>query len=302
MKNKYTKIELVDGEVSIKNKPLCTEKQIKKSKEIIQENLPKLLSTIPDGNPWKERKEKHMEMTKKETHEILQKHFQDKIVKENIELADFISKMHDLGRYLQAQKIAGVFKDYDYKDFENHGVAGVNLLKKWSALDPFSQKVQEIIKYAIGHHSEKNTTPLPDNSSDIEKNKFFYLCLVRDFDKYDGFCRKADNYLFDEATKEKQIEAQPHINGEKGEIKPNSLIDNFEKQETLDKNKVQSYEGFILQFFAWIFDMNLKVVLEKTCNSNASDKIFRYFENHIPESQLKRIQNTYNSFINKHNL
>jgi hypothetical protein len=296
MRNKIS-LNFVDRKITIPRKEICNRKNITKAKKLVANNIPEVLEKIPDGHPWKERKEKHMKMTEKETHQILEEYFSEKLTDSMIELADFISNIHDLGRYLQAQKMVGNFDKEKYGDFSNHGEAGINLIEYYDLLEPFSEKVAEIIKYSVLHHSEKDTKKLPEKPNTQEKLKYFYLSIVRDFDKFDNFARKVDHYVASKEARRKQIDAHDFLEQEQGKIKPSKLLKNFQKQQTLIKDEVRSFEAFMLQFLAWIFDINLEVVLKETVACGGPEKLLNYLNKQLPKEQYQPIKKTCQDFI-----
>ncbi|PSO43986.1 MAG: hypothetical protein BRC22_03070 [Parcubacteria group bacterium QH_9_35_7] len=298
---KKVQINALNKNFTLPNYKLCDINNIKKCKKAIRKKLPKVISPLPDNYPWKERKELHMKKTEEATYDIINEHFKDKIVEENLRLADFINHFHDIGRYLQGQRKLGILDD-KYKDFGNHGEAGVNLLERWQVLDIFSEKVQEMIKYAIGNHSIKDTKPLPDQPSDPDRFKFFYLIVARDMDKYDNLVRQIDQYLHEGEGKERTFELFPQIKRKNGGTISPKIMNNFKNNKLINTDNIRSYEEYILQMLAWVFDVNLQIVLEEIFKSGAVEKMLDYLEEEIDKKEYLQIQETVEKFSKSKNL
>ena len=294
------RIPLKNGDVEIPNQSLCTFEVLLKNAAIIEKEYPKLIADLPNDEPWKYPKAAHALLTtdagKKTLYEI-----QQQSPEENYYLLLFIIGNHDLGRVIDAKKRHGLPLPAECENTTHHGTASVQLLKNWGVLSSFSQDTQEIISYSLEHHADMVTPKLEPNASDTEKIKHAFTCLVRDIDKLSLFVHNTDKYLSDEKTKAGQIQMN-NLEGEQGMIKPVALLDDFTKYKIIDRTRCQSYEAFMLQFLAWIYDVNVKKVLKQIVQSGAVEKLLEYFKNHLPENQYQDILQATNSYLESQEL
>lgn len=296
-KKKTVKVEMINGNIEIENNPLCKREQISEASKVIEEHVPKIIEGLPDGHPWKGGKLVHRMFVISESERSIRKYFGDALSEENYVLMSFLASVHDLGRAIEAKKKLGILPE-DYRRFSQHGEESVNLLKDWGALNNFSQDTQEIIKYVILHHADKSSPALPENPTELDKLKHFYTCIFRDSDKLALFRDRTDAYLKDEGEKIKQTQVNNLI-GETGKIEPEELTKTFSEFYTIDRSKCKSYEAFMLQYLAWIFDLNLKTSLKEAVDCGAIPKILNYFKKSLSPEQYNGIYKTTENYLNK---
>lgn len=288
-------VDFIKGKIDIENEPLCEAEHIENASIIVENNIDGLTKDLPDNHPWKEGKLLHRVSTMVECNRTIYKNFQDRLPEENYSLLEFLASVHDLGRAVEAKRKLGLLKD-GYRDFSSHGQESVALLKDWNALDKYPEDTQEIIEYAIAHHSDIITPEIGEDPSSLDKLKYFFTSILRDVDKLSIFRNKTDKYLDDEEEKKKQVEVN-NVEGEKGTIDPPDLLQTFARREMIDRSKCRSYEAFMLQYLAWIFDFNLKISLEQTLQIGAVNKILYYFKQQLPNEQYTIIEQTVSDYF-----
>jgi len=294
------RLPLKDADVEIPNQPLCTFEALLKSAAIIEKEYPKLIADLPEDEPWKYPKTAHAILTTSIGAKALAQ-IQQQLPEENFYLLLFIMGNHDLGRVMDAKKRRGLAMPADYNFTPNHGAASAQLLKNWNALSQFPQDTQTIISYALLHHADKHTPELTPNASYIEKIQYAFVCFVRDIDKLSLFVNKTDQYLSDKKTKAEQMQVN-RLNGEQGTIEPLALLDTFTQYKSIDRTQCKSYEAFMLQFLAWIYDVNVKAVLEQIVQSGAVEQLLSYFKCHLPETQYQAILHATTQYLENQGL
>jgi len=92
------------------------------------------------------------------------------------------------------------------------------------------------------------------------------------------------------------------LNGEQGTIEPLALLDTFTQYKSIDRTQCKSYEAFMLQFLAWIYDVNVKAVLEQIVQSGAVEQLLSYFKCHLPETQYQAILHATTQYLENQGL
>lgn len=297
------RIEFIDGAIEIEQgEPLCDEETIRRAHEIIGNQ--NILDGLPAGHRWGEAKLQHAvlataEVEKRES--VVYGFFKDELPDDYYALLAFVATVHDLGRIIEGKKQLGLLPP-DYRQFSHHGEESVNLLREWGVLEQFPPETREIIEYAIAHHADKSTPPLPENPTELDKKKYFYTCALRDVDKLALFRNKTDSYLFDADEKRAQAKLN-HLQGELKEINPSTVLETFTRFQPIKREECVSYEAYMLQYLGWLFDIKLKPVLEEVVKIGAIEKILRYFrEQNIPDDQYQKIEETVTSYLAKFGL
>lgn len=278
---------------------LCTQEQLQQAGGIVEREIPSLMEALPEGHPWKEGKVIHRKVVQGEVQTIVG-YFTTHFPPEYYELLSFLGGVHDLGRAIEAKKKLGMLPA-TYRMFLHHGEESANLLKDWGVTDIFEPDTQEIIRYATVHHADRETPSLPASPAPLDVLKHFYTSLVRDIDKLGIFRAKTDALLYDPTEKAKQIDVGG-FEGEKRTIDPENLLDTFQTFRTLDRSRCRSYESVMLQYLAWIFDVNLPIVLTEVVYTGAIEKLLRYFAQQLREEQYRQIEETTVRYLKRFNL
>jgi hypothetical protein len=279
--------------IAVNSDPLCTLAQIKKANSIVRRSINDLTKQLPKDHFWKRRKLIHQENVARKARLMLAKHFGRRWPKENYALVEFIGQTHDLGRFAEAIIWLKQKKKTD------HAIESVKLLRELGIPKIFSQTAWAIIRYSILHHAKRFTPALPTRPTELAKLKFIYACLIRDCDKLDNLERKTDRYLNIPEEKANHIKYYPFFKGEQKKIKPESLINQFDKQKSLPLFRCRSYEAYMLFALAWIFDLNSSFVLQRIVKRGIIQKYLRYFKKQLPQKQYLRIEQTVKDFLKK---
>lgn len=297
------RVGFIDGELELENEKLiCNNEIVKRGRHVIEKAILErdVLDGLPEGHPWEKSKWEHADEATKEPDNIYD-FLKEKLPDNYYTLLAFLASFHDLGRTIEGKKKLGLLPP-DYRQFSHHGEESFNLLKEWEVLEQFPPETREIIEYAIIHHADKSTPLLPENPTDLDKKKYFYTCLLRDIDKLSLFRNKTDRYLFDPKEKTAQTKLN-HLEGEQHLINPPIALETFGKFQTIQRGECLSYEAYMLQYLAWVFDIKLKTVLEEVVKIGAIEKILQYFrEQNIPTDQYRKIEETVKTYLLKFNI
>ena len=197
--------------------------------------------------------------------------------KEDIELAELIGLLHDIGRFEQVRKY-NTFVDHLS---ENHAKIGVDILFKDGLIRRFIEddKYDKIIELAIINHN-KDKNMLPTNLSPKEE---LHVKLIRDSDKVDII------YIltFDD---QKTLWDSDNLNKE---IFSDEIYNEFIKDHNIIyKNRKTNADKLISQF-AFAFDFNFDYGLKYIDENKYYDKLYNRF-NFEDEKTRKRFEEIYN--------
>lgn len=178
---------------------------------------------------------------------------------EDIDLAELIGLLHDIGRFEQARR----FNTFVDKDSINHGEYGVKILFNDGLIRHFVEddKYDEIIKLAILNH----------NKAGIEKGlterENLHAKIIRDADKTDIF------YVLTVGNKEAIWEKEDLSN----DIITDEIYREFIEDKTINyKNRVTSAD-ILVSHFAYVYDFNFKETLQVIKENNYLDKLYKRF-------------------------
>ena len=197
--------------------------------------------------------------------------------KEDIELAELIGLLHDIGRFEQVRKY-NTFVDHLS---ENHAKIGVDILFKDGLIRRFIEddKYDKIIELAIINHN-KDKNMLPTNLSPKEE---LHVKLIRDSDKVDII------YIltFDD---QKTLWDSDDLNKE---TFSDDIYNEFIKDHNIIyKNRKTNADKLISQF-AFAFDFNFDYGLKYIDENKYYDKLYNRF-NLEDEKTRKRFEEIYN--------
>lgn len=197
--------------------------------------------------------------------------------KEDIELAELIGLLHDIGRFEQVRKY-NTFVDHLS---ENHAKIGVDILFKDGLIRNFIEDdtYDKIIELAIINHN-KDKNMLPTNLSPKEE---LHVKLIRDSDKVDII------YIltFDD---QKTLWDSDNLNKE---IFSDEIYNEFIKDHNIIyKNRKTNADKLISQF-AFAFDFNFDYGLKYIDENKYYDKLYNRF-NFEDEKTRKRFKEIYN--------
>lgn len=169
---------------------------------------------------------------------------------------------HDTGRLIHEHIQRATGKMPPWRHGEESALFGEDIF------GPFAKTpLGRAILLSIRHHSDVTTPTLEDLGGDRAAHAL--TGIVRDFDKMAGFLN-AESYVSDPAFKRRQIEtnfqtqrkSDPTWGEEKGHIEPASMLDDFLADKALVRRDCQSYEAYMLQYLAWLFDIQNEEILK----------------------------------------
>lgn len=179
--------------------------------------------------------------------------------KEDIEIAELIGLLHDIGRFEQARR----FNTFVDKDSINHGEYGVKILFEDGLIRDFikDDKYDEIIKLAILNHNKERI------EKGLTERENLHAKIIRDADKTDIF------YVLTVGDK-KAI-------WEKDDLSNDKITDEIYREFMEDKlinykNRVTSGD-ILLSHFAYVYDFYFKETLEVIKQNNYLDKLYKRF-------------------------
>lgn len=215
----------------------------------------------------------HMERVSKTSKELSIKL---NLNQEDIQLAELIGLLHDIGRFEQLKK----YNTFIDKNSINHGEFGVEILfnNKDGIIRKFisDNKYDKIIKSAILNHN-KSAANIPN---DLDSKELLHTKLIRDSDKID---------ILNLLTYEKK-ESAWEKNDLSNDIISDEIYYEFMKSGKINYQDIKSSADILVSNFAYIFDFNFK------------DSIKFINENHYLEKIYKRFvfnkKNTMDKYIN----
>ncbi len=184
---------------------------------------------------------------------------QQNLSKEDIELAELIGLLHDIGRFEQVRK----YHTFVDKDSINHGEYGVKLLfgdgliRKFIDID----KYDNIIKTAILNH---NRAKIEDG---LGKKEDLHAKIIRDADKID-IC-----YILTVDDKKAIWESE--------DLSNDKITDEIYRE--FMENKIINYKNrktsadILVSHFAYIFDFNFCQSLQIIKENKYLDKLYKRF-------------------------
>ena len=203
--------------------------------------------------------------------------------KEDIELAELIGLLHDIGRFEQIRKY-NTFVDYLSED---HAKIGVDILFKNGLIRNFIEdnKYDKIIELAIINHN-KDKNMLPKNLSTKED---LHVKLIRDSDKVDiihilTFGDQKTIWNSDDLNKEKFTD---------------EIYNEFIKDHNIIYKNRKTNADKLISHFAFVFDFNFDYGLRYIYQNKYFDKIYNRFNFEDEETKKKfyKIYEISNNYI-----
>ena len=195
--------------------------------------------------------------------------------KEDIELAELIGLLHDIGRFEQIKRY-NTFVDYLSED---HAKLGVDILFEENLIREFIEdnKYDRIIKLAIlNHNKDKNN--ITKNITEKEK---LHIKLIRDSDKTDII------YLLTFEDKKAAWEKEDLSE----EIFTEEIYREFIEDKNIFYPNMQTYADRLIGHFAFVYDFNYQYGLKIIYNNEYYTKIYNRFKfnNKKTEEEFKNI-------------
>ena len=253
-----------------------TTDEIAHAKARILAEYVRLDALLPADHLWKGEKIEHAQNCAQEvsTHATL-------LGLEGVErdVFEFLLFAHDVGRLQEALEPEGETMERS----SIHGTYSAAIIRQALGFTEATESpLWHAILLAITHHSDRNT---PTRESLGGSDAAFALtCVIRDIDKLGGF-DQATSYTADETFKaherlvswKRQREADPEWGKEMNIIAPPDLLwDAFLNGRIPDRSRCRSYEAHMLQYLAWVFDVNTPEILHLIVTGGGPKMVYEY--------------------------
>lgn len=205
--------------------------------------------------------------------------------KEDVELAELIGLLHDIGRFQQAVR----YNNYDDYDTLDHAELGVEILFKDGFIREFIDidKYDNIIKEAIRNH---NKYEIEDG---LDERELLFAKIIRDADKTDNF--KVKQYQdFESLFKASEQEVQE-------EKITDGIWNVFLQEKTIISSQRVTNMDKWLSYLAWVYDYNfvpsLQYLKENDCINKVIDRLD--YKDEITKERMECAREKVNRYINK---
>lgn len=185
-----------------------------------------------------------------------------KLNKEEIELAELIGLLHDIGRFEQYNRE----NEYHNEMILDHANLGVEILVKDDYIKKYidDKHYIPIILKAIKNH---NKLEIED---DLNEEELLYAKIIRDADKLDIFYEGVEIYW--NTKKEKE-----NIENSKISSKIEEQLKNEKQVKKLGNEKNDTVDGLLI-LLSYIYDINFRETLEIIDKENYVNKILNRFD------------------------
>ena len=197
-----------------------------------------------------------------------------KLSQEDIELAELIGLLHDIGRFEQVRR----YHTFVDKDSINHGEYGVKILFEDGLIREFikNDKYDRIIKLAILNHNKA------DIEKGLTKRENLHARIIRDADKTDIFS------VLTTGDKEAIWEKADLSN----DIITDEIYREFIEDKSINYKNRKTSADILVSHFAYVYNFNFKETLEVIRQNNYIDKLYKRFIFNDKET-MKKFNNIY---------
>lgn len=197
-----------------------------------------------------------------------------KLDQEDIELAELIGLLHDIGRFEQVKR----YHTFIDKNSINHGELGVKILFDNGFIRDFikDDKYDEIIKLAILNHNKNNI------EKGLTERENLHAKIIRDADKTD---------IFSILIREKKENAW-----EKADLSNDTITDEiyteFMEGKKINYKNRKTSADILVSHFAYVYDFYFEPTKEAIKQNNYLDKLYKRFIFNDEET-MKRYNEVY---------
>lgn len=206
-----------------------------------------------------------------------------KLSKEDIELAEIIGLLHDIGRFEQVRQ----YDTFVDSKSVNHGELGAKILFEENLIRNFIQddKYDKIIKLAILNHSKSGI------EEGLTHRELLHCKIIRDADKIDIF----------RVLEENSIQAIYGCDTMENEEISEGVIKNFFEDKIIDYNIRKTHADQFVCHIAYVFDLyfaySLKIIKSKKYIKKLVKRI--NFKNQKTIEQVKKMLTEIDNYIEK---
>ena len=242
--------------------------EIRKAKQALK----KYVSNYDRNNDRIRVKIAHIERVAEISKEIAQNL---ELSKEDVQLAELIGLLHDIGRFEQVRK----YNTFNDKDSVNHGQLGVEILFEQGLIRNFIEDTQydEMIKKAILNHNRNR-----ENMQIANERELLHSKIIRDADKVDIL------YMF---TFENKETAWGNADIEKEKL-TDEIDREFRETQSIHYENRKTAVDALVSHFAYVYDFNYEYALQIIKEKKYFKKIYQRFEFEDKETQ-ERIDQIY---------
>ena len=182
-----------------------------------------------------------------------------KLSQEDIELAELIGLLHDIGRFEQVKR----YNTFVDKDSINHGEYGVKILFEDGLIREFikNDKYDRIIKLAILNHNKA------DIEKGLTKRENLHARIIRDADKTDIFS------VLTTGDKEAIWEKADLSN----DIITDEIYREFIQDKGIDYKDRKTSADILVSHFAYVYDFNFTESLKIIKENGYLEKLYKRF-------------------------
>lgn len=203
-----------------------------------------------------------------------------KLTEEQIQLAELIGLLHDIGRFEQYKIL-----DKDKKEKFDHGEAGVEVLKKDNYIRKYIEEdmYDDTIYTAVYEHNKYQL------SEGLSQEKELFCKIIRDADKLDLIYEGAVIY-WEEPERMKQVE--------EGRLSKKMLEDVYQTRLADGRNKISETDQ-VLRFASYVFDVNFSYSFKVLKKNDYVSKMIDKFHYQISETkdQMMKVKKIVNEYI-----
>lgn len=211
------------------------------------------------------------------------------LTKEQIDLAELIGLLHDIGRFKQYEifdkNTTSIALDTSLKF--DHGEAGVEILKKDDYIRKYIEenKFDAIILTAVKEHNGYELT------KGLTKEEELFCRIIKDSDKLDLMYEAVAIY-WQEPVEIEKIES--------GKLSEQMLKDFYEFKLTDNRNRISKTDQ-ILRFTSFVFDLNFPFSFSVLKEKNYINQMIDRFHYQLPETkeEMQKIKKIANQYINQ---
>lgn len=178
---------------------------------------------------------------------------------EEIELAELIGLLHDIGRFEQVK----IYNTYNDKDSVNHGELGVKILFEDGLIRKFikTNKYDKTIKNAILNHNRKHI------EKNLSEKDYIQAQIIRDADKTDIF-----SIL---------VSGDKKIAWGKEDLSNDKISDEIYRQyieeDGIDYSQRKTAADLLVCHFKYVYDLNFKETKQIIKQKQYLDKLYKRF-------------------------
>ena len=251
---------------------------IEKARDILNEYIKK----YDDTNPKIKLKKDHI-LRVADNAKLIAKKLN--LSKEDIELAELIGLLHDIGRFEQIR----IFNTYNDRQSTDHAEKGLQVLFEENLIREFLkvEDYDKIIHLAIKNHNKLRL------ESNLDQRELLHCKIIRDADKLDifniivnGKVEDAVWFPIEDLSKEKITD---------------KVFETILKDRMVDYKDLRTNADNIVAWYAYVYDIYFKESLEEITKRNYVDKISKLVEykDEKTKEQMQIIKNEVNEYINK---